>query len=351
MSLFDEAFDGPPGLALGHSAIDALGAQTLPTTPANYEIWVTHQLGRHPDLSRELQARIARGEPLSAAFLEDLFERYFANTRLSLQLIEAGESIARELTDVAATLKDAGSEAGAYSNALDTAASQFEQGIDPKTFRAVVTQLAVASRDMAARNKELAEQMAASSRQVDTLQAALQSVKVEALTDSLTGLANRKQFDAALRRRIEEANSGGSQLCLMMCDIDHFKRVNDTWGHLVGDQVIRFIANQMQQMAQGDCLCARYGGEEFTVIMPRKTLREASTFGEAFNRKVKAKVLTRRSTGESLGQVTVSIGIAQYRLGESVSDLIGRADACLYSAKRGGRDRVTTEEESNRTAA
>src|SRR5690606_12534757 len=174
---------------------------------------------------------------------------------------------------------------GAYSNALDTAASQFEQGIDPKTFRAVVTQLAVASRDMAARNKELAEQMAASSRQVDTLQAALQSVKVEALTDSLTGLANRKQFDAALRRRIEEANSGGSQLCLMMCDIDHFKRVNDTWGHLVGDQVIRFIANQMQQMAQGDCLCARYGGEEFTVIMPRKTLREASTFGEAFNRK------------------------------------------------------------------
>lgn len=336
-------FEGPRGLELGHQAVDALGQHALPTTPANYEIWVTHQLGLLPDLTRELEARRERGEAITPEFCEELFERFFANTRLSLQMIEAGESIARELTDVAASLRSAGDDAGAYSNSLETAAAQFDRPADPERLRKLVAELAAASRDMAERNKTLSEQMAASSRQVETLQAALQSVKVEALTDSLTGLANRKHFDVTLRRRLEDALTNGGELCLMLCDIDHFKRVNDTWGHLVGDQVIRFIAKQIQDLARGDDLAARYGGEEFAIIMPRADLSKARALAETLNRTVKTKQLTRRSTGESLGKITLSVGVAQYRVGEPAHDLIARADACLYAAKRGGRDRVTSE--------
>jgi diguanylate cyclase len=193
--------------------------------------------------------------------------------------------------------------------------------------------------------------MKASSRQVETLQATLQSVKVQALTDGLTGLANRKYFDETLRRRIQDSTAGDGNICLLMCDIDHFKRFNDTWGHLVGDQVIKFIANTLNAHATGDFLAARYGGEEFAIIMPRTGLHAAQTIAAAIHKAVRSKHLTRRSTGESLGAVTLSIGLAQRREFESVNDLIARADACLYASKRAGRDRITCDTEIAQASA
>ncbi|MBK8545625.1 MAG: GGDEF domain-containing protein [Caulobacteraceae bacterium] len=136
-----------------------------------------------------------------------------------------------------------------------------------------------------------------------------------------------------------------------MCDIDHFKRFNDTWGHLVGDQVIKFIANTLRVHATGDFLAARYGGEEFAIIMPRTPMHAAKTIAAGIHAAVRSKQLTRRSTGESLGALTLSIGLAQRREFESVSDLIARADACLYASKRAGRDRITCDTEITQASA
>ena len=193
--------------------------------------------------------------------------------------------------------------------------------------------------------------MEASSRQVDSLQTALQSVKIEALTDGLTGLANRRLFDETLRKRIGETEAGGAGMCLMMCDIDHFKRFNDTWGHLIGDQVIRYIAAVLRQHAHGDFLAARYGGEEFAIIFPRTRLTDALEVAAAIHGAIGSKRLTRKSTGEMIGAVTISVGVAEFRNGERAADLIGRADACLYASKRGGRDRITTDASASRSAA
>ena len=343
MSGTSPLFRGQGGLELAHETIALLGEHNIPTTPPNYEIWVSHKLGADSSLSGEIEARLASGEEFSDAVNEDLFERYFANTRLSVQMLAASEGIARELTDIVGTLRNAGDRAGSYSNALDSIATSFESGIDPASFQAVVSQLAAATREMADKNRQLSVQMAASSRQVEALQLTLQTVKVEALTDSLSGLANRKMFDESLRRSMHEAVANQDELCLLMCDIDHFKNVNDTWGHPVGDQVIRFIAHTLRQHANKDCLAARYGGEEFALIMPRTRLSEAHAIGCMVNQSVKTKRLARRSTGENIGSITISIGIAHHRSEDSLSDFIGRADACLYASKRGGRDRVTTD--------
>jgi diguanylate cyclase len=130
-----------------------------------------------------------------------------------------------------------------------------------------------------------------------------------------------------------------------LCDIDHFKRFNDSWGHLVGDQVIRFIASVLRQHARGDFLAARYGGEEFAVIMPHTTLAQAETVGAEIQGSVRSKRLIRKMSGEALSPVTLSFGIAQLRVGDSVTDLVARADKCLYASKRAGRDRITTDSE------
>ncbi|MBK9080233.1 MAG: GGDEF domain-containing protein [Hyphomicrobium sp.] len=110
-------------------------------------------------------------------------------------------------------------------------------------------------------------------------------------------MANRKYFDETLRRCSQDSSAGDGGLCLLMCDIDHFKRFNDTWGHLVGDQVIKFIANTLRVHATGDFLAARYGGEEFAIIMPRTPARSSGHCGR-HPRSGASKQLTRRSTGE-----------------------------------------------------
>ncbi len=343
-------FRGAAGRTLADETLVLMGAHDVALTAANFEVWQAYKLGALPELNREIETRIARGEAFGDAFNAELFERFFASKRVSAQMLEASASIARELADVISTLRGVGAEAGSYASALQDAAARFEGDPDPADLRAVVAQLSASTREMAKNNRKLSEQMEVSSRQVETLQSALQSVQAEALTDGLTGLANRRLFDETLSARVSEADAGGAGLCLLMCDIDHFKRFNDTWGHLVGDQVIRFIAVMLRKYAEGDVVAARYGGEEFALIMPRTKLSSARLLAVALNEAVKAKRLSRRSTGELLGAVTVSVGIAEYRSGESVSSFIARADACLYASKRGGRDQITTDAEMARAA-
>jgi diguanylate cyclase len=350
--MFDDLmkFSGPGGLALARETIDVLEGQQIPTSPANYEIWTAHRLGANPHLSKEIEARLAKTEPFTEEVNEDLFERFFSNTKLSVQVLEASDGMARELTEAVATLRSAGERSGGYAHSLQAAASTFEKGVDQKGFRALLNELTASAQSMADQNLQMSRQMEASSRQVESLRSALQNVKVQALTDGLTGLANRKYFDETLRRRLQESSLDDGGLCLLMCDIDHFKRFNDTWGHLVGDQVIKFIAGTLHAQAQGDFLAARYGGEEFAVIMPRTSLPEAQATAVAIQDAVRSKKLARRSTGESLGPATLSMGLVQRRPFESANDLVGRADACLYASKRAGRDRITCDVEVDRAA-
>ncbi|MEZ5960606.1 MAG: GGDEF domain-containing protein [Hyphomonadaceae bacterium] len=346
-----ERYRGPVGRALATETLALMATHDIPVTAANYEIWLAHQTGTLPDLSREIGAQIARGESFNDDANAALHERFFASTRVSQQMVQTGESIARELADVVATLRDAGAQSGSYASALQSAAASIDGDAELSNVRAVIADLATATREMADKNRRLSAQMETSSRQVETLQSTLQNVKLEASTDSLTGLANRRLFDETLRLRLAEAETDKTGLCLIMCDIDHFKRFNDTWGHLVGDQVIRFIAAVIRHHTKDNMLAARYGGEEFAIVVPQSKLHEAMSLAASIRQTVKSKRLSRRSSGESLGSVTISIGVAEFQNGEPASSLIGRADACLYASKRHGRDRVTSDIELVQSSA
>ncbi|MFT3728922.1 MAG: GGDEF domain-containing protein [Terricaulis sp.] len=344
-------FRGAPGLERARDIIERMSQQQIPTSPANYEIWTAHLVGLKPDLSREIEQRLQRGEAFTDETNEELFERFFANTRLSIQMLETSETIARELDDTVAGLRGAGGQAGSYAKVLQDAAARFEGGVDSAEFKAVVQHLAVTTHEMIENNLKLAEQIEATSHQVQELQTALQSVKVEALTDGLTGLANRRMFEDTLSRRMTDAASDKSDLCVLMIDIDNFRRLNDVWGHPLGDQVLRYIASTLRAHAHGDVLAARYGGEEFAVIMPRTNLYLAEALAARVTAAVKSKRLSLKSTGDVIGEVTVSVGVARFRSGEGDGALIARLEACLSAAKASGRDRIVTDAQLERQSA
>src|SRR5436853_3690901 len=163
------------------------------------------------------------------------------------------------------------------------------------------------------------------------------------MTDPLTALGNRKYFDRALGEALRAARERGEPMSVMLFDIDHFKSFNDNYGHLTGDQVLRLVAMSLKQTIKGQDLTARYGGEEFAVVLPATALRQALTVADHIRRAVMSKELKKKSTGEILGRVTISIGVSMLQPGDSQDTLIERADACLYAAKRNGRNRVICE--------
>ena len=334
---------GPSGPTVAQETLDLMRLHAVPATGANYEVWLAYRLGRNAVLRQEIDARIAAGDLFTEEFSTDIYDRFFSGTRASAQIVMAGERIAADLNQVLALIQSAEGKSGEYGRTLETAATDLNRNMSPDQIRQVVSSLAAATLDMANHNQHLTGQLQRSSREIDVLRTSLESVRVESLTDSLTGLANRRMFDETLRMRLEEARAGRSELCLLMVDIDHFKRFNDTWGHHTGDQILRFLASAMQSHARPDQLIARYGGEEFAMIMPRVNTKIAASIAEALRAAIQAKRLRRRSTNEDLGQVTVSVGIARLQSGDTPQGLIERADACLYASKRNGRNQVTTD--------
>ena len=214
---------------------------------------------------------------------------------------------------------------------------------DREGLRSIIEGLVVATKDMEKTNHALEARLKASKHEICQLQHNLEAVRHESLTDPLTTLANRKFFDLAIEKAMTEAAKAGEPLSLLMTDIDHFKKFNDTFGHLTGDQVLRLVAQAVKQNVKGQDVAARYGGEEFVVVLPRTGLAQALKVGEHIRRAVMGKELMKRSTGEHLGRVTISVGVAAMRRDDTAQSLIGRADAGLYAAKRNGRNRVICE--------
>jgi diguanylate cyclase len=335
---------GPEGLQLGHRTIDEIGGQALPVSPQNYEVWLNYVTNALPDLRAAIDKLLQSGRRVSSSDMEEIYERFFSTTRLSTQVMETGSRIAHEIADALDALKMAGATTERYGATLSIARDSLVGGqIDGDGLKRLITVLAAATNEMSKQNASLSQKLSQSSVEMEKLRASLRQARAEALTDALTGVANRKLFDETLRLRKQEADNEKGDLCLTLCDIDHFKSFNDTWGHQTGDQVIRFVASTLNRFALPDHLVARYGGEEFAVIMPRTSLAQAARICDQIRVAIEAKRLVRRSTNETIGAVTISFGCASYVPGETVAQIIARADECLYLSKRNGRNRVTTE--------
>jgi len=185
-------------------------------------------------------------------------------------------------------------------------------------------------------------------RELDTIRDSLNKSEERAKTDTLTGLPNRRALDEFFRVAQIAAMEQDYPLSVLLIDIDHFKTFNDNFGHGVGDQVLKLMAKVLRERVREIDLPARYGGEELIAVLPGADLTTCAAVAERIRRAISECGITGRTTGDVLPGITVSIGVGQFQLGESMADLIDRCDRALYVAKRTGRNRVVTENELDR---
>jgi diguanylate cyclase len=330
-------------MAFAEIALGQIKALRQPALPRNYEIWYNYATGYNPSLNQAINDALSANGNLSQADIDTIYETFLSPVRLTDRIDSVGSKVMGEIEQIMAMIDAAVGSASRHSESLAGMSDRLGHAADREGLRTIVESLVQTTRDMEKNNQKLEARLIASKQEINELQENLEAVRTESLTDPLTALANRKYFDEALERAILETGAKGGALSLVLADIDHFKVFNDTFGHLTGDQVLRLVAISVKQNIKGQDLAARYGGEEFAIVLPTTALRQAVTVADHIRRAVMTKELMKRSTGEHLGRITISVGVASLRRGESAQCLIERADACLYAAKRNGRNRVICE--------
>jgi diguanylate cyclase len=338
-------------LAIAEIAIGQIRALCQLASPRNFEIWYNYASGSNPSLNEKINRSLEEKGTLSEADLEEIYRTFIAHEPASDQIDTVGARVLDEIKQVLDMVDTAAGSASAYSENLSAVSKTLERVNDGASLCVIVDRLLQGAKEMATSNRRLEERLSASRQEIRQLQQNLEAVRNESFTDPLTTLSNRKFFDQAFSKFITEAKEKHEPLSLLLADIDHFKSFNDKYGHLTGDQVLRLVAISLKQNVKGQDIAARYGGEEFAIALPNTALLSATTVADHLRRAVMTKELMKRTTGERLGRVTVSIGVAAMRANDTPQSLIERADTCLYAAKGNGRNRVICETDPEAEAA
>jgi diguanylate cyclase len=250
----------------------------------------------------------------------------------------------RELDNIAGLIQSHLDASGRYSDSLAQAGRNLIPSANPEKVRTIVRLLIEANETMLRETRELSVNLERSRSQVASLRSKLIEAQAIGMRDSLTSLGNRRSFDANLAKEIAEARARGMEMCLMMGDLDHFKKVNDNYGHPFGDRVLKYFAELLlKHIKEGD-IAARIGGEEFAVILPQTTLENATRLTDQIRGRLEAQQWMNAQSGQLFNKITASFGIV--RLGETddCETLVKRADTLLYEAKRSGRNRIIIDD-------
>ena len=341
-------------LSIGERASELMRAYARTASPRCYELWYTYVTGIRPTLNDAVKRLIGTQERLSGDDIDTLYESFLANDRLATQADRSSSGMLMEMQQVLGLIESSLGSTAKYGASLEAIRGDLSSPVETGQMRNVVETLISATREVASSNTNLEHRLIESRGEIEALRHMLDEVRMESLTDTLTGIANRKHFESALTSSVATALADSLPLSLIVIDIDEFKRFNDVYGHLTGDQVLRLVAVAMRENVDAKSTLARFGGEEFAVILPRTDMAIAYASAEKIRRNVLARELLKRSTGESLGKVTISLGVAALRPGDTATSLLERADLCMYRAKRAGRNRTVTDaepEENVSTAA
>lgn len=308
----------------------------LAINPANLTLAWNAFSGASPGLLRRIEGRTRAGERITQAWLDEVTASPADEEQDHKALRAMLEELDNGVRTFARSTSAARSATSEYSSELDRQVQEIEQLGDD----AAVSRLASLAQAMAARTRLAEAELQSSEREARGLRRRLNKARREAELDHLTGLPNRRAFEAELDRQHADALATGEPLSLAFCDIDHFKRINDVHGHDAGDRVLKLIAQTLAAISDDNCHVSRHGGEEFVLLFRGLTSADAARKLDDARETLAARRLVNRETDAPFGQITFSAGVANVLGHDDPREALKAADGALYRAKEAGRNRV-----------
>jgi diguanylate cyclase len=323
-----------------------LAYHRLEINAASLSIAHNYLSGSDPDLVRLIDRQMQARQPVTLDWLGEVHGQGERGDEVAMlaQLMVRLES---SIDEFGKTSKDASSATSEYSSALEAHVSELEQVTKAGD---VISDLATIAKVMLKRTRDIEKQMLRSEAQTRSLKKRLDEARRSAEEDHLTGLPNRRAFEARFAEEFRAARAAAEPLCVAFCDIDHFKLVNDTHGHDAGDRVLKLVAESLARISGDTCHVARHGGEEFVLLFRGHTVTECFVKLDALRAQLAERRLVNRATDQPFGQITFSGGIADVFACGDPRTALKAADAALYRAKQDGRNRVLVADESDMAA-
>lgn len=317
-------------------AIQRMAKQKAALHPISYAVWYDYVAGTNAALNTEVDHLIKKNMALDEKSTTDIFRKHIAEADdETAQRVSDG--FQKVMTDISNSASKAGTDAEKFGSALEQWAGDISEEDLANDLN--LNNLFAQTHNIKGSIGSLKAQLAESTREIEALKNEIIKAKDEALSDGLTGLINRKGFDIALAACIAGAKAQGTSL--LIADIDFFKRINDTYGHLFGDKVIQAVSQILKAHAKETQTAARYGGEEFVLLLPETSLEEAQRIADRIRATVEKISIKNSLKNESIANITISLGVASYTQGESMTEFVARADSALYQSKNTGRNRVS----------
>lgn len=326
-------------------ALPLMNKYGIPASPENYAVWFHYASGDKPALTERIEALSKQENAFTESVNQALYRNYVSECDLEhLDIIR--QQMQQTLLETSGSLQSTSTNTSHYSQVLEEFNNSCGKANSLQDVLGLMGAVLDETREMKSSVETIQRDFESKSEEMDTLRKELDQVRMQASTDPLTGLANRTVFSEALETAIEDAtNNEKGGLCLVMLDIDHFKKVNDTHGHMVGDKVIRFVSETLKKNIKGQDTAGRYGGEEFTLLLPETQIAGAVALSENIRNTIADTSLVHSKSKAPIGQITISAGVACLHPNDDPADLIERADNALYHAKNHGRNRVATEKD------
>jgi diguanylate cyclase len=321
-------------------ALERIGKYGLPTDPVNYSIWYEYASGKNEKLNAAIDHHLESNGTFCEAISRQLFDQYIAGGRETVTTL-VREELKKVFTEIIGAIKNTNHHFSKSENHLEAINESLVPSLSEVDVEKIVKQIKSEITSLESSSTSFRKRLQQATHEIDQLKIKMARYRKEALKDPLTRIDNRRGFEKKLKEAIGSANDAGTSLCLIMADIDHFKKINDTHGHLVGDNVLRMVAATIKDSIKGKDLVARIGGEEFAVLLPETPPDGAAKLAEYMRLAFERLDLKKKNTGENLGKVTLSFGVTVYKKNERAEDFVNRADKALYQSKTSGRNKVT----------
>ncbi len=341
------------------AALPLMSRYATSLTPISYAVWYDYVSGEHPVLRRAVDDHLARhgllDEQATRAFYQEHIAQRANASRARAAALDAHSAerlsadMARVLIGMAESVAQAGTQTAQFGDSL----SRWEQDLRQTPLAPDLSAMQSSTREMQSAMDRLQSRLTESQREIQHLRTEVDLARSESLLDSLTGLANRRAFDRKLAELLKSQTapsaasphsgpSGTEVGCLLLADLDHFKRINDTYGHAFGDEVLKAVGKVLRQNLPEGALAARIGGEEFAVLLPAYSLELAQRLAEQLRTRIAASRIRRHGADAAKTEnITLSLGVAPCLSGDAPLTALDRADQALYRSKNEGRDRVS----------